>query len=242
MRASYTILHYESSDIVRFKGALVQAIQGMASEEELVIFHNHHPVLKDKHIAGYQRIQYRLHEHQGKTYIALYAIAEGVELLDRLLKFGITILPKKTEKTMELRPLLPTQYFENVRAEYSPTPIIYQVTNYIPLNNTVRHGQPSNLDIYHSMTRFSEKMSYLEELLEKHFLSVAHFLHSRLEDKAKNSIKILDLDQMTKVHIHYDNLQFDLKIQSYISLPQLISIGNIRAENHGILQMMENGM
>lgn len=233
MNASYTIFDYQTSDIVRFKGALVDAIG-----REHSIFHNHDLSRDGKHIAGYQKIQYRLQSIDGQNHIAIYAIGEGVKLLDHLVNEGIHIHPNSSETKFELKRKVATQYFRDVCVGYSEEPILYLLKRYIPLNNTDKDNKISSIDKYKTLLTEEEKKSYIEEQLEKHILSVAHFLNCRLNDRPRNKIKIIGPFLPENVYIHYNNFQLDLVIQTFISLPELISIGNIRAENKGVLHRL----
>lgn len=204
----------QSYEIPYFRAAVIEK-----SKRESSLFHNH--IDDEKVIYRYPLIQYKIKDRKP----SLICLAEATEDIHYLLK----------QKDFRFRIGKETIDFEieDVRLKYEQIQtwdvmFTYNIHNWMALNQ-------DNYSLYKVLTRLSDKIAFLEEMLEKH---IRIFMES-LGAEENQPLQIVITELKGEKHIEYKgifHLTFSLNFTCNLSIPDYVGIGKGVSVGFGIVK------
>jgi hypothetical protein len=200
------------ADLPAFRGAFA-AMAGHAQD----LFHNHDNQAgstRDYH-HRYPLVQYRVHD----GHAAILGINEGAEAIGRLhraQRFGDFSLQGRR---------MPLQVAHSRLQAPAPAlidgegPQRYRLYHYLPFT-------PENYQQYKTLPSLSDKVPFLERILQNHIVAMARGTGCDLPDDAPLAVRLQDIDRVKKVNaLGTPMMAFDLVFTAQARLPEGIGLG-----------------
>ncbi len=210
--------HIQAYEIPYFRAAVIEK-----SKRESNLFHNH--IDEEKVIYRYPLIQYKIKDRKP----SLVCLAEATEDIHYLLK-------QKDFRFRIGKEMIDFE-IEDVRLKYEhiqvwDTMFSYNIHNWMALNQ-------DNYSLYKALTRLSDKIAFLEEMLEKHLRIFMEGLG--IEENIPLQIVITELKG--EKHIEYKDifhLTFSLNFRSNLLIPDYVGIGKGVSVGFGIVKRIND--
>lgn len=193
----------KQSEITRFRGAVVS----QDNNRDDILFHGHDG--EDLRYA-YPLIQYKAVDGRA----AIVAVSEGTDALEQMTyPFVRTIKLGEKEMTTTLCESMAC----STNVDYSPQPVRYTITNWMPLNK-------ENYEAYVHTDDMAERLQLLKRMLTGNILSFAKGIGLHLESELKVSI-ISFREGRPLIFKRQKMMAFNAEFSVNLRLPQLIGLG-----------------
>ena len=202
------------ADLPAFRGAFAH----MAGHAD-ALFHNHDNDAASQRdsLHRYPLVQYRVHDGQA----AILGINEGAEAIGRLHRAQCFADFSLQGRRMPLR-------VAHSRLQ-APAPALlgagdaaprrYRLYHYLPFT-------PENYQQYKALPGLSDKVPFLERILQNHIVAMARGTGCDLPTDAPLAVRLQDIDRVKKVNaLGTPMMAFDLVFSAQAQLPEGIGLG-----------------